>query len=168
MHPKQAVALGVRLFAIWVFITLITRVPGNVALLQKWGGDVLGVIIFVSASAILLVVCVVLWLFPVGVAGKLLPDADNPPAQPSSADEWFSVGCRLLGLWTVVDTLPSLFFYYLPVGIVSKHPDMAGVWHEDYKWSVASLIAEVVLGIWLLLGARGLLGLLRWARSVGQ
>lgn len=170
MTSNQCVALGVRLFAIWLVIDIIEGAPGAYAFLAQGGSPVpAGIVaLLVATSTILVLLAILLWIFPLATARQLLPRAAQEQSiAPPAAESIERAGFCLLGLWLLVRTLPELVFdgvrlylYFTPGSPLAPRPD-------DYAGMAAHGI-ELVLAIWLLLGAKGLLGAIRWARAVGS
>jgi hypothetical protein len=119
----------------------------------------------VSAVVTTMAFALFLWFFPVTVARKLLPDLRGPePTMKISSDEWFLMGSRLMGLWVVCRAAPSVVFQigYLYLSTAHDAERLAGA---PTRWSATHLALQLLVGLWLLFGAKGLLGLLRLARS---
>lgn len=170
MTGKQFVALGVRLFAVWVIIGLLEAVPGAFFFLDNGSPpapDGYKAAIIAIAAALALI-ATLLWRFPLAVARKLLPRQalDATVALPAS-EPIERAGFCLLGLWLLIQAVPRLVFdairlklYFAPGSTLELRP-------EDYA-NVAAHCVELALAVWLLLGAKGLRGVLRWARTVGS
>lgn len=169
MTGKQFVALGVRLFAIWLAIDILDGIPGVYAMLENWSQPTsAGFVAAIAATAVVLaLIATLLWRFPLAVASKLLSRQalDATVAIPAS-EHIERAGFCLLGLWLLIQAAPRLVFdavrlklYFAPGSTLELRP-------EDYA-SVAAHCVELALAAWLLLGAKGLRGVLRWARTAG-
>lgn len=170
MTGKQFVALGVRLFAIWVVIGMLEAVPGAYFFLDQGSPPAPAgyVAALIAIAAALALIAILLWLFPLVVARKLLSRSalDATVAVPAS-ETIERAGFCLLGLWLLIQAVPRLVFdavrinlYFVPGSTLELRP-------EDYA-SVTAHCVELALAAWLLLGAKGLRGVLRWARTVGS
>lgn len=168
MTNKQCVALGVRLFCVWLAIYILRDVPA----LWMFSHDAMhdssaatGIIIYV---AILIAILVALWLFPLTITRNLLPhSAQEQAATLAPIEQMQRVGFCLLGLWLLTQAIPGLAFeavlfheYAAPGTTLELRP-------QDYA-TLAQRLAELALAIWLLFGARGLLGAIRKARIAGS
>jgi len=168
MTSKQFVALGVRLFCVWLAIYLMTGMTGYwIAISRQPHNETAGAILLV-AIAIFALIVILLWLFPLTVARKLL--------QPSALDQSIALppheqieraGFCLMGLWLLTRALPGLVFdavivhlYHYPGSTLELSP-------QNYA-AIAEHLVELALALWLLFSARGLRGLLDWARSAGS
>jgi hypothetical protein len=95
-------------------------------------------------------------------------DDPNPVTGPDlSADALMPVACAGVGLFAVSRTLPT--FFRLAAVLVTGQMTAGEIW-ADNEWNV-SIIADSLLlawGLWLILGARGLMRVVSWARSAGK
>lgn len=166
MTNAQIVGLGVRLFSIWLALYVLSVLPNMWSFAGRGLGDsagagIVGLVLVLMAAAALL-----LWMFPLTVARKLIPRTalDQPTLLPFEQVQ--SVGFSLLGLWCLADAIPKVLWWCVTI-YHSTRPEPRLVLEPANYASLAQTIAELVIGIWLLFGARGLLGILRWARTAG-
>ena len=79
MTSAQIVGLGVRLFAIWLVVSVLRHVPGmwrfNVS--GAAAGDSATNVVIVAVTVIMLALAAGLWFFPLAVANKLIPRSSN-------------------------------------------------------------------------------------------
>jgi hypothetical protein len=167
MSPRQMVALAVRLFVIWTAISFLTRLPGNAAFLRRGLEDASGLAWLIAGVVLVFAICLVLWFFPLTIAGKLLPGSGIPPAEPATVDQWFSVGCALIGIWALASSLPAIFLFYLPLLHYAGATEGRFSWDLLASLNFARIIGEALLGLYLLFGARGIRRVVRWARTAG-
>jgi len=167
MTCKQFVALGVRLFCVWLAIYIMT---GMVSLWvavsqQPHHGNAATVVLAIITVFALIVV--LLWLFPLTVARKLLPRSaqDQLVALPPH-EQIERAGFCLMGLWLLTHAVPGLAFDVV-VNRLYHADSTLELRPQDYA-AVAEHLVELALALWLLFGARGLRGLLAWARSAGS
>lgn len=168
MTCKQFVALGVRLFCIWLAIYLMTGMTSYwIAISQQPHNGTAGNILL-AAIAVLALIVILLWLFPLTVARKLLPR--------SALDQSFSLppheqieraGFCLMGLWLLTHAVPGLIFDAVVTRLYHYSGATMELRPQDYA-AIAEHLVELVLGLWLLFGARGLRGLVAWARAAGS
>lgn len=119
----------------------------------------------VLAFGAVIAVCGLLWIFPNAVAQKILPSAPAHPDRTSLFEDWFSVGCSLIGVWALAKAIPALASYLLVNYIGYKiYPDSFSV-NPDWPLHVAFNVLQLLFGTWLFLGARGLKKVLEWARQ---
>ncbi len=163
MSPIQIVALAVRLFAIWLAIYVLRWMPYLYRDLRRFD-DATMTAIGVATAVLIILIVVFLWFFPRTVALRLLPGHEMPPTTNVSPDMWFAVGCSLLGLWVLTNVIPALVqntyvLFYAQRNQMSRP--------EGWDAAILHYLVELVIGVWLLLGASGARKLVWWARSVG-
>ncbi len=165
MKNEQLVGLGVRLFAIWLVVYTVRSLP--TLWLFGTGQDGSGVFVFAIAYLLLLIVsAILLWLFPLTVANKLLPGKVLDVRTALPLEELQCAAFCLLGLWLLTDAIPSLTYYFVLFYQFSK--DYQILHNPQTASGLMRSVVELIIGVWLLFGARGLLGLLRWARHAGK
>jgi hypothetical protein len=152
MSPHQAVAVAVRLFAVWLATYLIRTTPFYVVGL---GGHDNSGLIFASAivTALGFVIAAALWFFPLTIARKILPIAAAAPAPPQPPDIWLSMGCSLIGLWMLATSVSGLLqngfaLYYVDRSYGVEIP-------TEIKHGMLHSLLNVAVAAWLILGARG-------------
>ncbi len=166
MTNAQILAIGIRLFCIWLAVYVLRDLPGLWSLNTQQFPD-RGLAISVIVVAVVLVALVIaLWMFPLSVARKLLPRGgmDEPARLP--VEQLERAGFCLLGLWVLTDAIPSLFYYAVMVYHFTR-PDTRIDLRTENLAGLLHTAVQLALAIWLLFGARGLLGLIRWARTAG-
>lgn len=166
MTNAQIVGLGVRLFAIWLAIYVIRQTPGLIFVNTR---DLQGpglVIVTVAVAIVLLFISVALWRSPLAVAQKLIPQStlDQPTRLP--VEQLQTAAFCLLGLWLLTEALPHGVYVAMIVYHSSRPNASVNLSPWEYA-NIAQLVAELIIGLWLLFGAKGLLGILRWARHAG-
>jgi hypothetical protein len=106
MTPHQLVGLFIRLFAIWLVISAIQMIGAGMALRDSVG---YGAGAAYAVSIVLCITALIVWRFPLLIAGKLMPAAPDRAFTSISAVETATVACIVLGLWTLVGrVLPAL------------------------------------------------------------
>jgi len=166
MTSAQIVGLGVRLFAIWLVVSVLRHVPG------MWQFNASGAaagnsttnLVIVMVAVLILALAAGLWFFPLTVANKLIPRSSKADHLHVPLDQAQSVGFSLLGLWVLTNSVPDSFYWAFMMFQASRPNSMLELRANEYAYMVTTAV-EVVLGIWLLFGARGLRGLLRWTRT---
>jgi hypothetical protein len=113
----------------------------------------------------LLLAALLMWIFPLTIAGTILPKIKTSGRSvPLRVNEIQVVAFSILGLWVLSTAVPDIFYWstfvYLAKGInFSLKPEHIG--------NVVATVIELIIGFWLLFGARGLRGLVRLTRSSG-
>ena len=169
MTGGQIVGLGVRLFAIWLVLYVLTNAPGmwrfNVS-----EGAVSANLVVILVSCLLLAAAAALWFFPLSVANKLVPGATKRTQDLERTGVPFEhverLAFCLLGLWILAEAVPNCFYWVLMAYHAARPDSLLHFGPVEYA-RVAVTGSKLVMGLWLLLGAKGLRGLLRWARTAG-
>lgn len=163
MSPHQTIAIAVRLFTIWLAIYWIRLIPGFYfeGLSQ---GDSSALAIAITASLFAVACLLVLWFFPRTIARGLLPSSSAEPVPTASPDMWFSVGSSLLGLFVMTSAVPALI-RNLAVLFLTRSGELMDT--SNLKFALFYYSIEFVIGIWLILGARGVKNFVAWARNAG-
>jgi hypothetical protein len=157
MSPQQIVAVALRLFAIWLGIRALDYLP---SFFYRGEGQYSRAYVYVAFLLTLNVVITIgLWFFPRSIARKLVPP-EKPSAQPpATIDTWLAIGCTLIGLWTLTDTIPRLVYWLY----VLKNTDERW-WTGPEVWQQ---IARLAIAVWLVLGGKGVAKIFRWAKYAG-
>ena len=166
MTPHQALALGVRLFAIWCALAIVREV---VAFMTSWRpqDDSSAVVVVLAGSVLSVIFLLILWFFPKSIARGLLPDSTDAPTQTLSYQMWFTLGTALLGLWFVASSITPIL-RNLSVMYVLR-PELINA--EDLRSmrvDVFYYVVELVLGLCLLFGASGIRKLVWRIRYAGS
>jgi len=169
MTPVQIVAVCLRLLAIIWFLYILGHSYGLFAF-WKVGGEEIISNGFIWFNVVLqLTMCLLLWFFPATIARKLLPAAadSGETRLPVSLVEWQVLGVICVGVWTLANAVPDaiywLTFYGMSVGANYGTYDLG----PDQKASTFSTLAQLAIGFWLVLGAKGFAALLFKIRTGG-
>jgi hypothetical protein len=160
MSPHQTIAVAARLFAVWLALGL----PAQLYQFWRLGDDVAtpGLRLLTAGVALLsATVAAVLWFFPLTVARKFLRSPDNPAPAPASAEAWVSAGCALIGIWLFAKSFPA---FIVDMAILLSTLNGGGT---ETRSSVIYEFINVVLAVWLILGAKGFAAVVQWAKSAG-
>ena len=164
MSPIQSLAVGVRLFAIWLFWYGLTTASQTYFSARNADQDT-SLLVFAVAATFVTAICIVLWLFPTLLARKILPKQADVPNDVPLFENWFSVGCSLLGVWSLAKAIPALGSYLIVNYLGQKmYPGIFTV-NPDWPLHVTFNVFQVLFGAWLFLGAKGLRKMLAWARE---
>lgn len=159
MTTRQTIAVAARVFAIW--LVLYGLETGYLAVIVLRTNTSTGVLAFGVLLAVIWVTAgLALWNFPQTIARNLLPreleDERNPESGATQPDSWLAVGCALIGVWMMVSSLPALA------------QDIADGWGSaQLSGSAVYFVVRIVIGAWLILGARGLRKIVRWTQYAG-
>lgn len=166
MKKEEIVGLAVRLFALYIAISILGNVGKLVAYMRFGTSGDISPGVLVPAIGIPLAVALILWLVPLTIARKLLPVTKAAPKErrPTLA-EYQAVAFSVLGMWMLAEHLPAVFSWIGYALYLNANPSASLTEYEYGK--LAATVGGIVIGFWLLFGARGFVGLLRNARSAG-
>ena len=166
MTPHQTIAVAVRLFAIWLIISLVLSLLELVA--QPSGQNIPNgfLVVIVAVATVTTLVTLALWKSPQTVARRLLatPAAESLPEGATSTppDTWLAMGCSLIGLWVLASALPALIRDSVLLYFSDSTTDTSNV----HNWLTHDF-AQLLVAIWLTLGAKGFRQIFWWARHAG-
>jgi Na+/melibiose symporter-like transporter len=158
MSREDYVAIGVRLFAVYVGIKTVLALPASAQAVFR--GDGMAFAWLYALVLILAVgICVFLWFFPLTIARKLLPVMKEQRSEESiDASVGLSLGLTLLGVWFLAQGLLDSL-YWLSLVLRTKHLVQAQQygfeWQPDQIASMAVTLFELIIGAWLVLGSTG-------------
>ena len=165
MTPHQALALGVRLFAIWCALAILREVVAFITS-SRPQDDSHALVIVMGVSVLSAIFLLILWFFPKSIARGLLPDSTDAPTQTLSYQMWFTLGTALLGLWfaasAITPILRNLSVMYVFQPEVINPEDV-----RSLRVGLLYYAVELVLGLWLLFGAAGIRKLIWRIRNAG-
>jgi hypothetical protein len=129
---------------------------------RRGGSYALPIALAISIFAVLFVVA--LWFFPRTIARGLLSSSSADATPAASADMWLAMGCALIGLWLLSSALPALirnlvFLYLSRSGEVDT---------TNLRYGLFYYFVELLMAVWLILGANGFRRIFWWARNAGQ
>lgn len=163
MSPHQIIAVAVRLYAIWLVIFLISWLPGFIRETQEKNDALISAVVYASFGAVILFVFV-LWFFPRTIAHTLLARSEQKAETPASPNEYFSVGCSLIGLWVLSDAIPGLARYGLVLIFASRQNE--GVFASTFDLHSGGIFFAIqfLIGVVLLFGAKSIVRLVTRVR----
>ena len=167
MNKEEMVGLAVRLFAVYLAITTLANLGSLIAFSKMGATQEVSFGFLAPAVGIPVGVAISLWLWPLSVARKLLPENKDETPEESHATlaEYQAVAFSVLGMWLLVEYLPTLFYWFGYAFYLNGHPGESFT-AKDYGKAISTVFG-LVIGLWLLFGARGIVGLVRYARSAG-
>ena len=167
MSPHQALAVAVRLFAVWLAACALRGASATFfgGPQTFYGGEIdpKGLVVAGIIGFLTLLVAVLLWFFPLTVAKKLLSPQSATTAPPEVPGTWLAMGCALIGLWLLASAIPAIVRDALYLYSSLSEPDDL---FEFKRW-LAYRGVEVMIALWLIFGSRGFVKLFWWIRSAG-
>jgi hypothetical protein len=106
MTPQQIVGMAAKLFAIWLVVTAFQVFAAGLALKNQIGEAAWSLPYLMPALP--LVIGVLLWLFPMTIADKLVPRVRDTNTVRAPAREVTAIASVIIGIWVLIGTLPLL------------------------------------------------------------
>jgi hypothetical protein len=163
----QVVGVGIRVFGVWKFLTVLYLV----VLYLPWVFSVAAsrdTYIALIFPAIWLVLSAFMIVQPIAIARHILPDTNEPAAAETSStwsiDELQAVLFSALGVYFLVTSIPQ-FQGWLQAW--TQRTEQLQNWDPYTISNTISQFISLVVGLWLLMGAKGLRGFIRWCRASG-
>jgi hypothetical protein len=91
MSPHQAIAVAVRIFAVWLAIYVVRTIP---AFFIEGRGDTSGLVTAAIVGLLTLGIALLLWAFPLITARKLLSSPVAGAASSATPDTWLANDLR--------------------------------------------------------------------------
>jgi hypothetical protein len=153
MTPQQIVGVAVRLFAIWLVVTAIQAAGSGLGTSAQPGTQTtIAPYVF---SALFLVVAILLWLFPLVVAHRLVPRTKFDNLLHVPTQEALVVACVILGLWVLVVRAVPAIAYYVTVAIYwSRNGQSVSSLDPSLHFGFVLGLVQLVMALFLIFKAR--------------
>jgi hypothetical protein len=148
MSPQQIVGMSVRLFAIWLALTGLPYVWAIPAALERQHVD--GRLVPEFIGLVLLLVALLLWLFPMVVAHKLVPRTTFNNVLRAPALDAARVGCFVVGLWYFLKSAPALVSFLFRAFLVSGSGSLFGSMDLEQKLDFWFYVIEIAISLFLI------------------
>ena len=161
----QILTIVVKITAILIFINSIYLLADNYFFIHQYlQKSQLIPSIYIVYLTIPFVLSIIIWFFSLAIAKLLMPKIqDSKPLSERSLSEIQTAVFSIIGLALLVFTAQDLISWLMWLG--KFNPNI----HSEPKFfGIATIVfVNIVLGIWLLLGAKGLLGVIHKFRYAG-
>jgi hypothetical protein len=162
MAPHDTIAVAVRLFAVWLALHVVRELFFYFEFNRPQESSAPFIALAVIIITALLVL--VLWFFPRSIARGLLASSRTQAGPAASADTWLAMGCALIGLWLLGSALPALIRNSALL-LMYRSP---AVDTSNLRYGLFYYLGELVIAVWLILGASGFRRIFWWARNAGR
>ncbi|MCT8136678.1 hypothetical protein H1D32_02290 [Anaerobacillus sp. CMMVII] len=179
MLLRKFTFIGLRLLAVYIFLQALLHLARviNFYVLPVFYENLvteqeawINVLLNIAPFLVLLVFSIVLWLFADRFTSFFILDEDQDydvKKLQMDTNAFQVIAFSVIGLFMIVHTLPQFFMLiptWLQLNEVGEHI------HPSYKYElwfgVTEKVVRLMLGVGLLLGSRGLAGLLRKIREI--
>lgn len=164
MSREDVIAVASRLFAIFLVISAVRLIGTAVQTEREVSGLDAGLVYHVLPIAVpYLMAAAGLWYFPLSIARKFLPVMrdSGPPISAAGADI-AAIAFSVLGMWTLASAI-SDGVYWVVFVTASENGERFAL-TVGQKARIISLVVEAGIGVYLILGSRGLATILRKLR----
>lgn len=172
MSDRQWIALGVRISAIFFFIIAMGYAARTLPylfqedvreLVSEWLLLSYGIITF-----LFILFSIVLWKFPMTIAGRLVPGRDNEdPITGASIEHVQATVLTTVGIIILAVRLPDIIYWSVYLYSMSKVDNPPQFVDPDVIAPFVTTFFEILLGLWLALRARGIIGFVKYLRVAG-
>ncbi len=157
MSREDIVAIAVRLFAIFLGIYVLRTIFTFMQFTGQAEFNAGAIAVSVVVVGAMAGVALLLWVFPLSIARKLLPVMKEPRSEPSvGVDTLFSLGLMLMGLWLLANAIID-GIYWMAMLFAMRAADMT--MHEllpDQQAAIFTTAVEAVVAVFLILGSTGI------------
>lgn len=152
MTPQQIVGLAVRFFSIWLVVLALQILGYGNGLNSQPGIEETQVHYLLSAVVFLL--AILLWFFPMFVAHKLIPKTQFDNVLRLPVHETVVVACIIFAMWLfLAKVLPALAFY-IPLFVVMVHDKQPIANSEEFHFMrLVPIAIELVVAFVLMFKA---------------
>ena len=166
MTNEQVVAVGIRLFGLLTVLNTLFSMLGIIPYATAVVSDPRVVINFTLMCVWLVLGSLLVWK-PAALARSILPKTSSGETQATwDFDELQSVLFSVVGIYLVVTELTNLGGWWRAWSWLHQSSGTRS-WLDHEVAEIGTIILRVVAGVWLVLGARGLVGVNRWLRRIG-
>jgi hypothetical protein len=177
MHKKDFVVIAIRLFALYFIVIAVESIAINLSFFTATDQTSRP---FIFSSILVLItkflVGIILWLFSTSLANIVMKNLskDTSILKGFTLDSFQKVAISLIGIIVLSSAIPELFeiiFSYIFPETSSKYMrslGMLGKMKADIPVvDLVKLAVKIVLGVWLLLGPKGIVGAVKvfWAKG---
>jgi hypothetical protein len=150
MTPQQWVGLGVRLFAVWLFVTGLQYAVSIPAAISRAGADGNAVWSYVFGAAYF-AIAVLLWIFPMAMAHRIVPKSHDTIHLRPAAFDAARVGIALLGLWLLVQYAMPFVLFVFNLLFFAGHGSYFGALSPEHRLQVLVYVVGTAVALFLLL-----------------
>lgn len=152
MTPQQFVGLGVRLLAVWIAIRTVGIFLANASAFRAL--DMADKAFNTGLlTAWWLSVALLLWLFPMWIAHKLIPRTRFENKLNIQPKEAARVGCCLLGLWFLTNHLGTMIWFLFRGALTPGTSSVIGSFSPEERLQFFGLSIQMAVALLLTFGS---------------
>lgn len=169
MNVKEVAYISIKVLAVFVFIKFISYFNGLSSSINMFlSRDSLGqtsvftqTILIVAPTLLFLVVSMCLWLYADEFSDRMVKGLEVGEKVAVNFEDLQSIAFSVVGVIIIADVLPML----ISAIIRSRMMDLS--LPIDLMISIGSQGLKLLIGIWLFLGSRGIVGFIRNSKNAG-
>jgi len=169
MTKQQVVGLAVRVASIFLILYIVrggaSFIYSSYRFEQGEGNWFIYAIIF---SVLFLSVAILIYKYPLKIAGKLLPSTNNEELKwKSSLKELEIASFIILGMYVLVSTIPSIFHWVIVYVQIINTEHISNELPPNQWANLYTAIVQLILGILLVFGATAIREVIYKIRYLG-
>jgi hypothetical protein len=166
---RDIITIALKVFSIFLiiyflkfFVTLVAGYAIAPEARFKW------MLMSIAITLFLIAIALTIWKLSSKIAGILLPSSWNAEEPFDISQDWVdSVVFTVLGLYVLSTVVPTIFNWLIFYNLIHKLSPETYAPPKSIPTIVTTAI-ELIIGLWLIFGAKGLRGLLSLPRAAGQ
>lgn len=147
MTSQQIVGLAARLFALWLVVIALQIFGVATAMNQQFSQPGAFALYFMPALPLLL--AVVLWLFPMFVAHKLVPPTHDANVLRMPAREATAAASAIIGIWVLISALPHLVAFGGIIAFSGRTQVLAIYFSPERTLQLLTVALQCAFGLFL-------------------
>ena len=173
MTKKEIAKLACKLLGLYALLMGLTTFGSNLGWLFGGLSSDRPVFGFLIPSVIFTAYGLFLWFGAAFLSGLMISDENNKEGKSKMvAAEMQAIAFSVLGLWILAQGLINAADYAMFLWLIDYLPwtgeeGFGGALREMKKGRIVLVLVKIGIGIWLLFGARGLVGIVNRMRGVG-
>jgi hypothetical protein len=172
VKKSDIAVIVLRVGALWLvvqalpMVIMLATVIANIHDRPHAGQMMVSVGIPAATFLVQVLTAVVLWFLAPAIARVMVPEPEAPLGPlPEARDGWLVLAVQVLGLYTLVGQIPRLF------GVLIFLMKTSTPFEKDIRPPTNQfpiIVVTMLLGLWLTLGAGGIVGAIRRFRQGGR
>ena len=145
MTPRQVLAIIIKLSSVWLLASSIISAASLISVVDVSVNN--STVLLTGSSLVTILLCAFLWHFHFRIADWFLRGDGERVYSPSPPNEWFVLGCNLMGLCLGANAIPRVVTYGMFFLITPGSLELRKVGYTEE-------ITQLLTGLFLLFGVR--------------
>jgi hypothetical protein len=170
MKLTELTAIGLRIFAVYLFMYALNQSALLIGFIDSDnydGANRVTPAFYIFWVGTPLLISIVIWFFPITTTKLFLPKYKTDTFSPVEKSELYIAAIVLVGIFILSTAIPDVLYWVIRVYLAADLMDsgLDFIFTPKDKASMVATVIQLIMGIWLLFGAKGLLGFVIRARS---